>query len=104
MNNRTQSSNFFLLELVLNLFLFVLCAAICVGLLLSAWKLSRDSSALTAAVNLAQTAAEEWKATGTVSAESEGLLCELRETGNSADILILQDGNLVYSLEGVARP
>ena len=104
MKNRAQNSNFFLLELVLNLFLFVLCAAICVGLLLSAWKLSRDSSALTAAVNLAQTAAEEWKATGSVSAESEGLSCELRENGDSADILILQDGELVYSLEGVARP
>lgn len=104
MKKLSQSSNFFLLELVLNLFLFVLCAAICVGLLLSAWKLSRDSSALTAAVNLAQTAAEEWKATGSVSAQSEGLLCELRETGDSADILILQDGKLVYSLEGVAHP
>ena len=48
----------FLMELIIDLFLFVLCAAVCVGLLLHARSMSLESTRLTQAVYIAQDAAE----------------------------------------------
>ena len=62
MNSRARHANLFLLELVCSLFLFALCACVCVGLILHAQQLNRESRDLTQAVYLAQTAAEEWRA------------------------------------------
>lgn len=56
-----KRTNLFLLELVFNLMIFALCAGVCVGLLIHAKSLSRDSGDLTFAVYAAQTAAEEWR-------------------------------------------
>ena len=51
-------SRLLLLELVADLFIFALCAAVCVALLFQARSMSRDSTQLTQAVYIAQDAAE----------------------------------------------
>lgn len=57
-----KRANLFLLELVLALLLFAVCATVCVGLVLYANGLSRDSRMLTEAVAIAQDAAERYRA------------------------------------------
>lgn len=56
-----KRSNLFLMELVLDLFLFALCAAVCVGLILHAKSMSLESEQLTQAVYIAQDAAERYR-------------------------------------------
>ena len=51
-------SRLFLLELVCDLVIFALCAAVCVALLVQARSMSRESTQLTQAVYIAQDAAE----------------------------------------------
>ena len=100
-----KKANLFLIELVCNLLIFALCAAVCVGLLVHARRISRESTRLTQAVYLAQSIAEEWKATGKEPArrseDDSGLsaLCGIR--GNELDIAIYQDDVRIYALEGV---
>lgn len=57
-----KRTNLFLLELVLDLLLFAVCATVCVGLVLYAKSISRDSRMLTEAVYIAQDAAERYRA------------------------------------------
>lgn len=61
MKTGMKRGNLFLLELICNLFIFVLCAGVCVGLLLHAKSLSKQSTELTDAVYAAQSAAAEWQ-------------------------------------------
>lgn len=107
MKHTQQRSSLFLLELIINLFLFVICAAVCVGILLYARGLSTESRDLTNAVYMAQSAAEEWKATGTQPAwrtpEENGLSGGFENNGDTLDISIYKQGKLIYSLEGVSR-
>ena len=67
-----KRTNLFLIELVFNLFIFALCAAVCVGLLLHARRLSQESERLTQAVTLAQSAAESLRTGGTLPEVPEG--------------------------------
>ncbi len=62
--NDTPRSRLLLLELVCDLILFVLCAVVCVALLVQARGMSRRSTELTQAVYLAQEAAEQFQSTG----------------------------------------
>lgn len=101
-----KRTHLFLVELVLDLFLFAVCAAVCVGLLLHARGVSRESAQLTEAVYAAQTIAEEWRASGETpvwSQESEtGLTGTFAVDGGALDIYIYQGDTLVYSLLGVS--
>lgn len=63
MNNRSRA-RLLLVELILDLVIFALCAAVCVALLVRARSMSRESTELTQAVYLAQTAAETWRSHG----------------------------------------
>ncbi|MGI6028449.1 MAG: hypothetical protein ACOX81_03440 [Candidatus Heteroscillospira sp.] len=58
MNVRRDS--LLLAELVLNILIFALCAAACAAVLMRASAISRESRELTAAVYIAQTAAESF--------------------------------------------
>ena len=78
-----KRANLFLLELVLDLLLFALCAAVCVGLLLHAKGMSLETV--------------------------DGYEIQVTETGDKAplrccDITISRDGEIVYTLEGVTAP
>ncbi|MEG2119069.1 MAG: hypothetical protein RRY53_01840, partial [Pseudoflavonifractor sp.] len=72
MKSQRQRASLFLLELVIDLFLFVLCAAICVGLFLHARSISMESNRLTAAVYIAQSAAENLRNGNRPASEQDG--------------------------------
>lgn len=108
MKRTTDRSSLFLVELVIDLLLFALCAAVCVGLLVHARGMSRESTRLTSAVYIAQSIAEDWKATGRTPTwsvpDENGLLGSVHIRNNALDISITtEDGAVVYSLEGVVR-
>lgn len=93
----------FLMELVIDLFLFVLCAAVCVGLLLHARSMSLESTRLTQAVYLAQSAAEALRAGEDLPEAPEGYRCEVsqaEEDGlSAAEIEIFWGDTSLYTLE-----
>lgn len=108
MSGNTRRSGLFLLELVLDLFLFVLCATVCVALLIHARSMSRESRELTRAVYLAQSVAEEWRNTGEFpdwsAPDKDGFTGKYAVEGKILNIAIYQGERLVYTLEGVAAP
>ena len=105
MRNAGRRTNLFLVELVLNLFIFALCAAVCVGLLVHARGISRESTRLTDAVYLAQNAAETWRSGGTPGEAQGDYRVELSPGGSgTCDISVWLGDELIFTLEGVARP
>lgn len=99
----------FLLELVLDLLIFSVCAAVCAGLLVYARMLSRDSATLADAVFYAQTAAETWRAGGEPEAGENGFTIAVTPAENGAGpetarIAVSRDGKEVFVIEEVARP
>lgn len=105
--NSSNRSGLFLMELILNLFIFAVCAVVCVVLLLTAHNMSVESSRLTQAVYLAQSAAEGCR-TGACPQQLLGRQGELtvtnRELGRdglltTGEITVTdQAGQVVYSL------
>ena len=59
---RSTRSGLFTIELLIDIGVFSLCAAVCVGLFVSSELISQESTDLTRAVRLAQSAAECYKA------------------------------------------
>lgn len=105
MRRTNQRSTLFLVELITSVTLFTICAAVCTALLVHARSLSRESDRLTQAVYMAQSAAEAWRATGSVPGETEKaeLTCAARETGDTLTVAVYDGDELVYQLEEVAR-
>lgn len=95
-----------LLELVLDLCVFGVCALLCALLLARAAAISEESRRLTRAVYLAQTLAEDWKA-GEPAPRTAGdgsLTGALRETAaDAAEITVTWNGETVYTIEEVRR-
>lgn len=93
----------FLMELIIDLFLFVLCAAVCAGLLLHARSMSLESTRLTQAVYLAQSTAEALRAGSPLPEAPEGYRCEvsrMEDSGlTSASIEIFWGDTALYTLE-----
>lgn len=93
----------FLMELVIDLFLFVLCAAVCVGLLLHARSMSLESTRLTQAVYLAQSTAEALRAGDALPEAPEGYRCQVNQTEDgglsAAEIEIFWGDTPLYTLE-----
>ncbi|MEA4955068.1 MAG: hypothetical protein VB096_06090 [Pseudoflavonifractor sp.] len=95
-----------LLELVLDLCVFAVCALICVLLLVQAGTTSGESARLTRAVYLAQTLAEDWKMgeSDPGTAKDAELIGEVRETGDgSAEVIVTWNGETVYTIGEVRR-
>ncbi|MPM23690.1 hypothetical protein SDC9_70164 [bioreactor metagenome] len=61
MKNTVNRSSLFLTELIMDLFIFAVCAAVCAGLLIKAYGMSRQSTELTQEVYIAQSAAERFR-------------------------------------------
>ena len=61
---RPTRSGLFMIELLIAVGVFTLCAAVCVGLFVRSEVMSRESADLTRAVAEARNVAECWKATG----------------------------------------
>ena len=93
----------FLMELIIDLFLFVLCAEVCVGLLLHARSMSLESTRLTQAVYLAQSTAEALRAGSPLPEAPEGYRCEVSRTEDSgltsASIEVFWGDTALYTLE-----
>ena len=93
----------FLMELVIDLFLFVLCAAVCVGLLLHARSMSLESTRLTQAVYLTQSTAEALRAGDALPEAPDGYRYEVSQTEGSglstAEIEIFWGDTSLYTLE-----
>ena len=69
-----------LLELMLSILLFTLCAAVCTGIFLYSHSLSQESASLTGAVAAAQEAAESFHS-ATSAATLAGMLGGVAENG-----------------------
>lgn len=114
--NATPRSRLLMIELVCDMVIFVLCAVVCIALLVQARTMGLQSNHLTQAVYIAQTAAETWKAGAAVDPNPQGdyqVECRPSEqapfTKTSAsvetcDIVVTLDGAVIYTLEGVAAP
>ena len=95
-----------LLELVLDLCVFAVCALICVLLMVRAGNISEESKRLTQAVYLAQTLAEDWKAGKPAprTAAEGALIGEVRETEDgAAEVTVTWNGEAVYTIGEVRR-
>lgn len=107
MKQTGHRSSLILLELIINLFLFAICAAVCVGLLLHARGMSAESRNLTQAVYIAQTIAEEWQATGAMpmwcTPDEEGFTADINGDVDTLSITISKNEKQIYALEGVRR-
>ena len=93
-------SRLFLLELVCDLVIFALCAAVCVALLLQAKSMSAESTRLTQAVYIAQDAAERLRAGETIY---DGYFADGRPDTSDLDPLLkstLPDYRVTYREEG----
>ena len=93
-------SRLLLLELVADLFIFVLCAAVCVALLVQARSMSDESTKLTQAVYIAQDAAERLRAG---EATYDGYFADGRPDASDLDPLLkstLPDYRVTYREEG----
>lgn len=105
MKETVNRSTLLLTELILDLFLFAVCAVVCAGLLLRAHGISEESARLARAVYLAETAAETFRAGGAGdTAVREGDLVvtvdDCSENGlRTAEITVAaQDGRVLYTI------
>lgn len=93
-------SRLLLLELVADLFIFALCAAVCVALLFQAKSMSAESTKLAQAVYIAQDAAERLRAGETTY---DGYFADGRPDASGLDPLLkstLPDYRVTYREEG----
>ena len=93
-------SRLLLLELVADLFIFALCAAVCVALLFQAKSMSAESTRLAQAVYIAQDAAERLRAGETTY---DGYFADGRPDTSDLDPLLkstLPDYRVTYREEG----
>lgn len=93
-------SRLLLLELVADLFIFALCAAVCVALLFQAKSMSAESTKLAQAVYIAQDAAERLRVGETTY---DGYFADGRPDASGLDPLLkstLPDYRVTYREEG----
>lgn len=96
--NGPKRANLFLIELLFNLFIFALCAAVCVGLLVHARHMSLKSTRLTQAVYLAQSTAEAMRLGQNGPEAPQGY--EIAPTLAASDGLV--SGEIAVSYQGEA--
>ena len=96
---KTGRHSLLLLEIVLDLFIFAVCAVVCTGLLVRARQMGNDSQTLTDAVFAAQSAADQ---DGAFSIEIEPM--QDNQVKEAVTISVLLDGKEIYTIEEVARP
>ena len=105
-----KRSGLLLIELVLSLLIFSLCAGICLRIFAFAKVIADDSHALTGAIFAATTAAEQYKASGgNIYAETRydadwneadnGIyLLSLFETDDGAKVVVATSKSVLYTL------
>lgn len=63
--SRKQHSGIFMMEMIMVVFFFILCASVCILVFVKADRMSREAADLNQSVLIAQSVAEVWKAEGT---------------------------------------
>ena len=105
--NTSTRFRLLILELLGSFSILVLCALVCLSFLAKARQMSNESTELTRAVYLAQSAAETWKAAGenpgAGALAGEGYAVEIEEEDGEADVTVTWNGETVYTIEGVRR-
>jgi len=103
MNNRSRST-LFLIEQLIVIAVFALCAAACARILTAAYFSARDSRDLSNALNAAENGAEAYKATGgDVSKVAEVLGGIIDKTGGADAAIVYYDSAWTVCGEGSAK-
>lgn len=92
--NRKQHSGVFMMEMIMVVFFFILCASICILVFVRADRLSRQADDLNQGVLAAQSVAEVWKAESLTGLEKR-FLAQMDEDGESLVMGFGKDGNTV---------
>lgn len=96
-----------LLELALDIVIFITAAAICVSLTVHAYLTAQKSNDLTNAVNLAQTVAEHYLAgedpDAIITSESDLSVITSLTDNSGLCIQIAKDNNIIYEIPEVMR-
>lgn len=103
MNSSTNGGSLFLVELILDLIIFVMCAAVCVALLVHAHIMSTQSTDLTQAVYIAQSYAEQLRTGQTPISDDSSpyqISVDLSDSKHiaNAEITVLQGDTVLYAL------
>ncbi len=107
MKNSVTRSTLFLTELIIDLFIFIVCCTVCTGLLVQANRLSRESSQLTDAVYIAQSGVESMRSGQIYQPDSvahPGYELQVSDPVHGANGMVTYqftvnyEGNEVYSL------
>lgn len=131
--NRKQHSGIFLMEMIVVILFFILCAAICIETFVKADSMSRKAVDLNRSVQVAQTVAEVWKSEGTDGLQKrlkaaasgdgsqafemwfdgQGEPCEAEtavfkaevglEPQGMIEVIVSQEGKEVYALEAAGH-
>ncbi len=96
-----------LLELLGSFTILILCALVCLSFLAKAHQMSRESTDLTRAVYLAQSAAESWKAGGQPVTQADGYTVTITPMSESQGLTVCQisvwkQDRVIFTLEEVA--
>lgn len=105
--NTSTRFRLLMLELLGSFSILVLCALVCVSFLAKARQMSNESTELTRAVYLAQSAAEVWKAGGQPTAGEDGYTVsitplEQKDGLSVCEISVLKGETVVFTLKEVA--
>lgn len=101
---KLSRASLLLLELSAAVVLFVVCAAVCIGIMLQADAISRESAALTEAVSVATEYAERWRALpyADLSEDCRGLRVVVQNTmrggTRTASISVREERQEIYRL------
>lgn len=98
--NRKQHSGVFMMEMIMVVFFFILCASICILVFVRADRMSRQADDLNQGVLAAQSVAEVWKAESLTGLEKR-FLAQMDEDGESLVMGFGKDGNTVAAEDAV---
>lgn len=129
--NRKQHSGMFLMEMIIVILFFILCAAICIETFVKADSMSRKAVDLNRGVQVAQTVTEVWKSEGTEGLQkrlkaapsgdgdeemwfdAHGEPCEAEtavfkaeaetDLENMIKVIVSHDGKEIYALEAAGH-
>lgn len=105
--NTSARFRLLILELLCSFSILIICAMVCLSFLANAHQMSSESTDLTRAVYLAQSAAEVWKAGGQPVTETDGYTVAITPLDEAPDfrfceISVLKGDQVIYTLEEVA--
>lgn len=93
--SRKQHSGIFMMEMIMVVFFFILCASVCILVFVKGDRMSRDAADLNQSVLIAQSVAEVWKLEG-----PEGLKQRFGASVSTQDDASGADGDDAFKTDG----